>query len=140
MDVSSDLTDDETIRELLQQSETIAVIGMKPRGAALAIPKYMERVGYTIVPVNPKYPEVGGHESVDSVDAIEQRVDIVDIFRRGPAVSEHVDEILAMEPAPRLVWLQLGIRNDGAAERLAAAGIPVVQDACLKVEHRRLFG
>ena len=140
MGVSSDLTDDATIRKLLEESETIAVIGMKPSGAAVAIPQYMERAGYEITPVNPKYSEVGGDASVDSVDAIEGRVDIVDIFRRGPAVSEHVDQILALDPAPKIVWFQLGIRNGGAAERLAAAGIPVVQDACLQVEHRRLLG
>ena len=140
MDATSDLQDDEVIRRILEESRRIAVIGMKPEGAALAIPRYMARQGYEVIPVNPNYREVDERPTVASVDALEEEVDIVNVFRRSSAVGEHVEQIVAMEPAPRLVWLQLGVRNDRAAEQLAEAGIPVVQDKCIKVEHRRLLG
>lgn len=66
-------------------------------------------------------------------------VDVVEVFRRSEALPEHLDEILAMEPKPKVVWFQKGIRNDGVARRLIAAGIDVVQDRCMYEEHRRLF-
>jgi predicted CoA-binding protein len=132
--------DDERLREHLEEAERIAVIGMKPRGAAGSIPAYIRDRGYEIVPVNPTCDEVLGLECVDRVDQIEGEIDVVDVFRRSETIPGHVDEILQMEPRPALVWLQLGIRHDDAATRLTEAGIDVVQDACIKVEHGRLMG
>ena len=129
------------IREMLERATTIAVIGMKPPGggAAYSVPSYMAQHGYRIIAANPNYDSCGDFEVVDRVDLIDEPVDIVDIFRRSDAVDDHVDEILAMEPLPSAVWLQLGIRNDEAAARLESAGIRVIQDKCIKVEHSRRF-
>ena len=138
MPANPDLGDDQQIADILEQARRIAVIGMKPSGAAFSVPHYLADHGYEIVPVNPGYDSVGGLETVEAVDEIDGEVDIVDIFRRSEAIPEHVDQILAMDPAPKLVWFQLGIRNDEAARRIAEREIPVVQDKCIKVEHGRL--
>lgn len=140
MSTPHDLQDDERIREFIAEPGRIAVIGMKPSGAARSIPLAMASKGFEIVPVNPKYDDVAGFESYPTVSDVPGTVDIVDIFRRSEAIDEHVDQILKMDPLPGLVWFQLGIRNNGAAKRLAEAGIPVVQDRCLKVEYNRLVG
>ncbi len=125
------------LRDILERTHRIAVIGMKPAGAAFSVPAYMQRHGYEIVAVNPNYHTIGSHAAVGSVAEVDGPVDMVNIFRRSDAVAGHVDEILAMDPLPKTVWMQLGIRNDAAAERLQAAGIDVVQDRCLKVEYAR---
>lgn len=125
-------------REILDKTERIAVIGMKPSGAALSVPRYMERQGFEIVPVNPMHDEVDGRKSYATVNQVDGPVDMVNIFRRSDAVPGHVDEILKMDPLPDAVWLQLGIRHDAAARRLLEAGIEVIQDRCLKVEYAQL--
>lgn len=129
----------EKLREILESTERIAVIGMKRFGAAYSVPLYMARAGYEIVPVNPTLDAIDDREVVDSIDQVDGPVDMVNVFRRSDAVGGHVDEILAMEPRPKTVWLQLGIRNDEAARRLEEAGIEVVQDRCLKVDHASLM-
>ena len=133
---------DEALRALLTESKTIAVIGAKddPSEDAFRIPLYMQRAGYRIVPVNPKLDrtlEEACHADLSSVDA---PIDIVNLFRASEHVAGHVDEILALEPRPRTVWMQLGIQNGEAAHRLREAGIEVVQDRCIMVDHRRLVG
>lgn len=129
----------EKLREILEKTERIAVIGMKRFGAALSVPRYMERAGYEIVAVNPTIDDIDGRAVFDSVSDIEDPVDMINVFRRSDAVEGHVDEILAMDPQPNSVWMQVGVRNDTAAERLEEAGIDVVQDLCLKVVHARLM-
>lgn len=128
----------EQLRAILDQTRRIAVIGMKPVGAAGMVPRYMKRHGYEIVGVNPNYDEIDGDSVVDTVDEIDEPIDMVNIFRRSEAVVDHVDEILAMQPRPQSVWMQSGIRNPQATRRLEKEGIHVVQDRCLKVEHARL--
>lgn len=130
----------EEFRRILQETERIAVIGMKRFGAAHSVPVYMERHGYAIFPVNPTVEEIDGKPVFERVDQIDAAVDMVNIFRHSDAVIGHVAEILAMDPLPKSVWLQLGIRSDEATRRLEEAGIEVVQDRCLKVEHARLGG
>lgn len=112
---------------------------MKDRGPSLAIPRYLQKQGYHIIPVNPKFKQLMEQLVYDSVDEIDAKVDIVDVFRRSEAVEGHVDEILNMTPLPDAVWFQLGIRNDTAARRLESEGITVVQDKCIKIEHQRHF-
>ena len=136
-DISSD---DARRRTHLRDAERIAVIGMKPEGEAGAIPAYLQREGYDVVPVNPSCDEVLSVECVDRVDHVDGEVDIVDIFRRSETLPEHVDEILEMSSPPELVWCQLGIRHEDAARRLQEVDIDVVQDTCIKVAHRRLLG
>lgn len=127
------------ITEALESAETIAVVGMKRAGggAANSVPRYMERHGYRIVPVNPKFDEIDGKTAYASVDQIPGAVDMVNVFRRSSHVAGHVGEILEMDPLPKTVWLQLGIRNDTVARELEDRGIRVIQDRCIKVEHAR---
>jgi predicted CoA-binding protein len=133
----------DAIREILTQSRTIAVLGIKTEAqadqAAFYVPKYMQAAGYEIIPVPVYYPEVTeilGRRVYRRLVDIPEPVDLVNVFRRPIDVPAHVEDILAKKP--RAVWLQLGIRNDEAAMTLAAAGIKVVQDRCIMVDHRAL--
>jgi len=135
------LTTDEAIRDLLSATKTIAVLGIKPEShsgqPAFYVPKYMADAGYDIIPVPVYYPEVTeilGRAVHRDLNDIEGNVDMVNVFRRSEDIPKHTQEILAKKPTA--VWFQLGIRNDEIAEQLAAAGIKVVQDRCLLVEHR----
>ena len=132
----------EGIRDLLNQTKRIAVLGMerddKPDRPAYYVPKYLQSAGFEIIPVPVKYPglaRVAGVDAYATVSAIPGDIDMVNVFRRPSDIPPHMDDILAKKP--RSVWFQLGIRNDQAAETLARAGIKVVQDLCLMVEHRR---
>jgi uncharacterized protein len=133
---------DDEIRELLARVRTIAVVGIKAGAEedAFRVPAYLQQHGYRIVPVSPKLASVLGEPAFPSLREIREPIDLVDLFRAPQHVPAHADEILAMSPLPRAVWLQLGIRHDEAARRLEAAGIGVVQDRCIMVDHRRLLG
>ena len=132
------IEDDDGIRALLERTRRIAVLGIKtPESGqpAYYVPEYAKRAGYEIVPVPVYYPDVTeilGERVYRTIAAIPGEVDMVNVFRRPRDIDAHVDDILAKHPAS--VWFQLGIRNDGAAERFARAGIDVVQDRCLLVE------
>ncbi|WP_242361217.1 CoA-binding protein [Anaeromyxobacter sp. SG17] len=137
------LEDEAAIRALLRSTRRVAVLGIKTEAqasqAAFYVPKYLADVGVEIVPVPVYYPEVReilGRRVYRKVADVPGELDLVDVFRRPKDVPPHVDDLL--EKRPRAVWLQLGIRNDAAAERLARAGIQVVQDRCLMVDWRRL--
>jgi len=129
---------DAAIREVLE-SETIAVVGCSstPRKAAHGVPSYLLEQGYEIVPVNPFADEVFGREAVDSLEDVEAEIDVVCVFRPSDEVGEIVDDALERDDVDA-IWTQLGIRDDEAAARAEAGGRTVVQDRCMKVEHRRL--
>lgn len=138
------LTSDHAIREVLEGTRRIAVLGMKPDThagqPAYYVPQYMAARGYEIVPVPVYYPEVTEimeRKVYRDLREVPGEVDMVNIFRRSEDIPKHTDEILAAKP--KSVWLQLGIRNDAVAEQLAEAGIKVVQNLCLMVEHRALL-
>ncbi|MFM9903273.1 MAG: CoA-binding protein [Pyrinomonadaceae bacterium] len=140
---SNILTTDDEIRELLQNTKTIAVLGIKPEThasqPAFYVPKYMADAGYDIIPVPVYYPDVTeilGKEVYRDLADIPGEVDLLNVFRRSEDIPKHTMEILAKKPMA--VWFQLGIRNDEFAQKLAEAGIKVVQDRCLMVEHRAL--
>jgi predicted CoA-binding protein len=133
----------EAIQNLLRSVRRVAVLGIKTEAQAdqpaFYVPQYCTQHGLSVIPVPVYYPEVTeilGQKVYRTLAAIPGEVDLVDVFRRPADVDAHIDDILAKRP--RAVWLQSGIRNDRAAERLARAGIDVVQDHCLMVEHRRL--
>lgn len=132
------IDDDDGIRALLERTRRIAVLGIKtPESGqpAYYVAEYAKRAGYEIVPVPVYYPEITeilGAPVYRTLSAIPGEIDMVDVFRRARDIDAHVDDILAKRPAS--VWFQLGIRNDAVAERLARAGIDVVQDRCLLVE------
>jgi hypothetical protein len=132
------------IKEILENVKVIAVIGMKDNinQDAYIIPFYMSQHGYEIFPVNPvkKGRQVMGKTFFERVSDIKEKIDLVDIFRRPEFIPEHVKEILSMDPLPKYVWFQLGIKNDEAAEELEKKGIKVIQDRCLLIEHRRYNG
>ncbi len=135
--------DDERLRTILGSLRRIAVIGLKAERrsweAAHFVPRYMQEVGYEVLGVNPLVEQSLGHEVVDRLEQIEGRIDIVNVFRRSENIPAHVDEVLALPELPRVFWMQIGIRHEAAARRLAEAGIQVVQDRCILVEHRRLI-
>ena len=133
---------DSELRELLLSVHRIAVVGIKsdPREDAERVPRYMQAQGYRILPVSPKLGEVLGEPCVARLAELREPADLVNLFRAPAHIAAHTDEILALATLPRAVWLQLGIRDDASAARLAQAGIGVVQDLCLMVEHRRLLG
>ncbi|MBW2396343.1 MAG: CoA-binding protein [Deltaproteobacteria bacterium] len=133
---------DEALRRLLESVRTIAVVGIKAGVSddAYRVPAYMQRQGYEILPVSPKLDSVLDEGCVANLSALPETPDLVNLFRAAGHMPAHVDEILALDPLPRAVWMQLGIRHTEAAERLEAAGIEVIQDRCLMVDHGRLLG
>ncbi len=137
------IRDDEGLRRLLAETRRVAVLGMKTEKQAYQpafyVPQYLVAAGLEVVPVPVYYPEVTeilGLKVYRKLADVPGPIDMVDVFRRSEDIPPHVEDILAARP--RSVWFQSGIRNDRAAERLARAGIKVVQDLCLMVEHRAL--
>ena len=131
--------DDDGIARVLRDIKRIAVLGIKmePFQPAYFVPEYAKRAGFEIVPVPVYYPgvtEIMGESVYRRVADIPGPIDLVNVFRRSRDVGPHVDDILAKQP--KAVWLQVGIRDDDAAERWARAGIDVIQDRCLMVEMR----
>ena len=131
------------IARIVRECRRIAVLGIKTEAQrdrpAFYVAEYMARAGYDVVPVPVYYPEVTrilDRPVYRAVRDVPGPIDMVDVFRRPSDIPPHVDDILAARP--RVVWLQLGIRHEQAAETFARAGIQVVQDRCLLVEHRRL--
>jgi len=129
------------IKELLENTRRIAVLGIKPdpMQPAFYVPEYAQQAGYQIVPVPVYYKdltEMHGEKVCRKLTDIPGEIDMVNVFRRPVDIPPHVDDIIAKKP--KSVWFQLGIRNDQAAEKLARAGIDVVQDHCLLVELRRI--
>lgn len=136
------VTDPDAIQRIARDARRVVVLGIKPESRSFApafyVPQYLAEAGVDIIPVPVYYPgvtEILGRPVVRDLRAVQGPVDIVDVFRRSEDVPPHVDDLIALRPA--VVWLQSGIRNDEAAERLARAGIRVIQDRCLMVEHRR---
>lgn len=129
---------DEDIREVLDH-DTIAVVGCSttPGKAAHDVPAYLRDQGYQIVPVNPFADQILGEEAHDSLADVPGEIDVVDVFRPSEEVEGIVDETLERDDVTA-VWLQLGIEDDDAARRAEDAGLTVVQDRCMKVEHGRL--
>ena len=132
------VTDDEELKEVLAL-DTIAVVGCSstPGKDAHEIPRYLEEHGYTILPVNPHAEEIFGRTAYDSLADVEEEIDIVDVFRPSEEVSAIVDAALDREDSP-VIWTQLGIRDSEATDRAEAAGLTVVEDKCMKVDHQRL--
>jgi uncharacterized protein len=135
-------TTDDTIREILTTSPTIAVLGIhhEPEKAAFYVPEYLHDEGYRVIGVNPRFAgeTMFGERVRESLSEIRERVDLVDVFRRPEHIPAHVQDILAMQPRPAVVWFQLGIRHDDAAKILDAAGIRVIQNRCTLADHQRL--
>jgi predicted CoA-binding protein len=135
------VTDDAAIRRIAGTVRRVAVLGIKTERQALQpafyVPEYLARSGVEVVPIPVYYPDVTHileRPVVRTVSTVEGEIDILDVFRRPEDLAPHLPDILAKKP--KVVWLQSGIRHDAFAAELAAAGIDVVQDRCLMVEHR----
>jgi len=136
------IDDEDGIAEVVRSSKRVAVLGIKPESqagqAAFYVPDYLKRAGVQVVPVPVYFPELTeilGEKVYRRLVDVPGEIDLVDVFRRPNDVTAHVDDLIAKKP--KAVWMQLGIRNDEAAKRLVAAGIDVVMDRCLMVDHRR---
>jgi len=128
------------LRRLLAQHRTIAVVGLSQhwyRPSYFAA-KYMLDHGYTVIPVNPGYAEVLGQKAYPSLDAIPGPVDVVDVFRKPAELPGIAKEAVAK--GAKVLWMQLGLRNDEAARLATGAGLDVVMDRCVKIEHARILG
>jgi uncharacterized protein len=125
------------ILDILAKYKTIAVVGLSsnPGRPSYGVTEYMQASGYHIIPVNPNETDVLGEPSYASLDEVPQKIEIVDVFRRPEEVPPVVDA--AIRVGAKVVWMQLGVGNDSAAEKARSAGLTVVMDACMLVEHKR---
>jgi len=125
------------ITEILKTQKTIAVVGLSsnPMRPSHGVTAYMQAAGYRIIPVNPNETEVLGEKSYARLEDVPEKIDIVDIFRRAEEVPRVVES--AIRVGAKVVWMQLGIESEEAAEKARAAGLMVVEDACILVEHRK---
>ena len=138
------MSDDATIRAVLEEARTIAVVGAspKPERPSHYVMQFLLQRGYRCVPINPGQAgkEIAGQTAYASLADIPFPLDMVDIFRRPQDAGRVVDEALGLSVRPRAIWMQIGIRDDAAAARAEAAGLRVVMDRCPKIEIPRLFG
>ena len=134
------MDDINTLRRILKESRVIAVVGLSAdwyRPSHFAA-KYMLEHGYRVIPVNPKYAEILSQKCFASLRDIEEKIDIVDVFRKTQDVMPIAEDAIAIRA--RVLWQQLGVRNEAAAAKARAAGLEAVLDRCVKIEHGRLFG
>jgi uncharacterized protein len=140
-DTSESMNDDiNTLRRILKETRTIAVVGLSAnwwRPSYFAA-KYLQDHGYRVIPVNPQYQEVLGEKCYPSLRDVPVEVDVVDCFRKSEEIPALADEAIAI--GAKVLWMQLGVINDAAAEKASRAGLEVVMDRCMKIEHGRLFG
>ncbi|WP_206453469.1 CoA-binding protein [Aurantimonas marina] len=135
---------DATIRDVLDRVKTIALVGASAKSVrpSYFVLKYLLAKGYRVIPVNPGLAgqDLLGQRCYADLSSIPEPIDMVDIFRGADAVPGIVDEALALEPKPKVIWMQLGIRHEDAAAKAEAAGLTVVMDRCPKIEYARLSG
>lgn len=131
--------EDEEIRGILENNRTIAVVGLSanPDKDSHRVARYLKEHGYHIVPVNPKTGEILGEKCYASLKEIPFSVDIVDIFRKIEAIPAVVDEAIAT--GAKVVWMQLGLAENQSAHKARSAGLQVVMNKCIKIEHSRYF-
>ena len=134
------MDDIESLRRILKDNRVIAMVGLSANWyrPSFFAAKYMQEHGYRVIPVNPQYAEVLGEKCYKSLREIPERVDIVDCFRRTEEIMPLCEDAIAI--GARVLWQQIGVVNRDAATKAAAAGLDVVLDRCVKIEHARLFG
>jgi predicted CoA-binding protein len=128
------------LRRILARSRTLAVVGLSAQWyrPSYFAAKYMQDHGYRIIPVNPRYDEVLGEKCYPDLRAIADPVDLVDCFRRSRDIPPIADAAIAI--GAKVLWMQLGVVNDEAAQRASGAGLDVVMNRCVKIEHARILG
>ncbi|MBU4185779.1 MAG: CoA-binding protein [Desulfobacteraceae bacterium] len=133
------ITEDSEIKQILTNSKNIAVLGLspKPERDSHSVAKFLKEQGYKIIPVRPKQKEILGEKVYSSIEDINEPVDIVNVFRNSSQIMPHANEAIRIKP--KVFWMQLNIENYEAAELLTKAGIDVVMNRCIRVDHDRLF-
>ena len=134
------MDDSDKIRRIVRTSRTIAVVVLSAQWhrPSYFAAKYLQEHGYRIIPVNPTYPEILGEKSYKSVRDIPEKVDVVDCFRRSNEIPALADDAIAI--GAKVLWMQLGVENPEARAKAEAAGLEVIGNRCMKIEHGRFFG
>ena len=134
------MDDSEKLRRLLKSSRTIAVVGLSAQWhrPSYFAAKYLQEHGYRVIPVNPTYPEILGEKSYKRLADIPERIDVVDCFRKSSEIPAIADEAIAI--GAKVLWMQLGVESPEARRKAEAAGLEVVENRCMKIEHGRFFG
>jgi len=134
------MDDIDALRRILEENHVIAVVGLSAdwhRPSYFAA-KYMQEHGYRVIPVNPKYGEILGEKCYKSLREVPEKIDIVDVFRKTQDVMPIAEDAIGI--GAKVLWQQLGVKNEAAAAKARAAGLDAVMDRCVKIEHGRLFG
>jgi uncharacterized protein len=134
------MDDSDKLRRLLRSSRTIAVVGLSAQWhrPSYFAAKYLQEHGYRVIPVNPTYPEILGEKSYKRLADIPERIDVVDCFRKSSEIPEIAEEAIAI--GAKVLWMQLGVESPEARRKAEAAGLEVVENRCMKIEHGRFFG
>ncbi len=134
------MDDSEKTRRILTRNKTLAVVGLSAQWhrPSYFAAKYMQEHGYRVIPVNPGYEEILGEKCYKSLREIPERVDIVDCFRKSAEIPAIADDAIAI--GAKVLWMQLGVENGDARRKAEAAGLEVVENRCVKIEHGRFFG
>jgi len=132
--------DSEKTRRILSRCKTIAVVGLSAQWhrPSYFAAKYLQEHGYKVIPVNPGYAEILGEKCYKSLRDIPGKVDVVDCFRKSAEIPAIADDAIAI--GAKVLWMQLGVENGDARRRAEAAGLEVVENRCMKIEHGRFFG
>ncbi|HWK64897.1 MAG TPA: CoA-binding protein [Rhizobiaceae bacterium] len=142
--MNHDQYDNDYISDILNSVKTVAVVGASANDVrpSFFVTKYLVDKGFTVFPINPGQAgkEIAGRPTYARLSDIPEAIDMVDIFRASNAVEPIVDEALALDPLPKVIWMQLTVRNDEAAAKAEAAGVKVVMNRCPKIEYGRLSG
>jgi len=132
------ITEETEVDGILQKARTVAVVGIshKEHRDSYKVAGYLKEHGYRMIPVNPRYTEVLGEPCYPDLESVPEHIDVVDIFRNVEAIPAIVDEAIAVKASA--VWMQLGLAHDQAAEKARCAGLAVVMNKCMKIEHTRM--
>jgi len=134
------MDDSDKLRRILRTSKTLAVVGLSAQWhrPSFFAARYMQEHGYRVIPVNPGYDSIMGEKSYKKLSEIPEKVDIVDCFRKSSEIPAIADEAIAI--GAKVLWMQLGVENAEARRKAEAAGLEVVENRCVKIEHGRFFG
>ena len=134
------MDDIDSLRRILKQNHVIAIVGLSANWwrPSYFVAKYWQEHGYRIIPVNPAYQEVLGEKCYATMRDVAEKIDMVDCFRKAEEIPALAEDAIAI--GAKCLWMQLGVVNDAAAQRARQAGLDVVMDRCVKIEHGRLFG
>lgn len=134
------ITSPDRIKKIIEDAKTVAIVGISPKQDrdSFIVARYLQNHGFRIIPVRPENIEILGERTIPNAAEITEQVDVLDIFRSSDQVMEHVEEAIKLKP--KVFWMQLGVENMAAAEKLVEAGIDVIMNKCIKIEYAKYFG